>query len=243
MQTKQNGSLNLGQKISYKCEICHDCGWLHPLVEGKPDYGKVISCRCQKEIQQAKRQKNFLKYCELPESTEDRTFANFKCDRDGKLRDAMTAARQVVQGELKFLTLISDVDRGKTHLAIAICRQWLADGGSAKYAFVPLLLDELRAGFQIKGDESYENKFNFYRNVGLLVLDDLGAESKTEWAIEKLETIIDYRYINEFPTVITTNCEISEFTPRIRSRIQRAKNSKIVIINSPEYRLWRKKSA
>lgn len=158
-----------------------------------------------------------------------------------ELKEAYDAAQDVIDGKLVFLTLASGVDRGKSHLAIAICRAWLASGRTAKYAFVPLLLDELRAGFNLDGDNSYNSRLNFYMKVSLLVLDDLGAGKQTDWAIEKLESIVDYRYIHGLVTVITTNCQPKELSPRIRSRIQRANNSRIVsIIKAPEARTWLK---
>jgi len=55
-----------------------------------------------------------------------------------------------------FLTLMGSSDNGKTHLLIAICRSWLEQGKLARYAFVPLLLDELRAGFAQGNDGTYE---------------------------------------------------------------------------------------
>ena len=135
---------------------------------------------------------------------------------------------------------MSEVDRGKTHLAIAICREWLKKGKTAKYAFVPLLLDELKAGFQSEGANSYQARFDFYCKVNLLVLDDLGAGKKTDWAIEKLETLIDYRYINNLPLVVTTNKDLDYLSPRIGSRLKRAENSRIVVIKAAEYRLRKK---
>jgi len=76
----------------------------------------------------------------------------------------------------------------------------------------------------------------FYQRVNLLVLDDLGAEVKTAWAVEKLETIINTRCENELPTVITTNCGIDEFTDRIRSRILRWNNSiRLSLDDAKEY--------
>lgn len=224
--------------VEIKCLKCKDFGRYHPLANGVPDYSKTVVCECQREILKRENQIRYMKYCELPAATEDRTFETFKCDKEGRLKEALHSAHQIVWGQLRWLTLISDVDRGKTHLAIAICRQWLADGQSAKYAFVPLLLDELRDGFNNKGENSYEFRFNFYLHVGLLVLDDLGAEAKTAWSLEKLETIIDYRYINDMATVITSNKtldELNEISPRIRSRILRANMSKVVNISAPEY--------
>jgi DNA replication protein DnaC len=74
----------------------------------------------------------------------------------------------------------------------------------------------------------------FYQRVNLLVLDDLGAEVSTAWAIEKLETVINTRCENELPTVITTNCGISDFTDRIRSRILRWPNNLIIAVEDDE---------
>lgn len=241
----KKAGVNLSNKsaksaVLIKCQICNDGGWVTPVVNGKPDYAHPKRCRCMTQSDNEKRQASYLKYCELPPATEDRTFETFRTTGVPKLKEALEAAREVVAGKIGFLTLTGEVDRGKTHLAIAICRAWLAAGKSAKYAFVPALLEELKAGFKQEGDHSYESRFTFYQKVGLLVLDDLGAEAKTAWAIEKLETIIDYRYINELATVITTNKTAEDFTPRIRSRIQRAKNSRVVVITSPEHRLWKK---
>jgi DNA replication protein DnaC len=51
------------------------------------------------------------------------------------------------------------------------------------------------------------------------VLDDLGTQSATPWAREKLYQILNYRYETRLPTVITTSASLDELDPRIRSRI------------------------
>ena len=51
--------------------------------------------------------------------------------------------------------------------------------------------------------ESFEDRFERIRTVPLLVLDDLGAQSPTAWAEEKLYQIVNYRYVNKLPTVIS----------------------------------------
>jgi DNA replication protein DnaC len=220
------------------CRFCHGMEWVHPRDgKGRPIYTQTVRCRCMREQDEAERQRRFLKYCELPRDTEDKTLENFRMDRYLALQEAYQSAWEVVNGQLTFLTYAAGVDRGKTHLLIGICRKFLEAGKTAKYAYVPALLEELREGFKQEGENSFELRFGFYKNVHLLGLDDLGAESRTAWAIEKLEDIINHRYNNGLPTVITTNCSITELTDRIRSRLQRAKNSKVVIITTPEYRL------
>jgi DNA replication protein DnaC len=219
---------------TYNCKICFDAGVVYPRKEdGQPDYSQVIDCECMKIQREKEMQVRFSKYCELPEASESMSLDNFKA-YNPKLKLWLQGARDLVDGKVNLLYLASDVDRGKTHLLIAICRAFMAKGVSAKYAFVPLLLDELRAGFQNKDDHSYDSRFNFFQKVGLLGLDDLGAEVRTAWAIEKLETIIDYRCINRLPTVITTNCGFDEFTDRIRSRIKRWPDNLIMAIQPNE---------
>lgn len=221
-------------EVNYNCKKCFDAGVVYARKEdGKPDYSKVVDCECIKAQREKEMQIRFSKYCELPEATEDRTLETFKA-YNPKLKECLQGAKDMVAGKVNLLVLASGVDRGKTHLLVAICRAFMASGRSAKYAFVPLLLDELRAGFQNKDDHSFDARFNFYQRVGLLGLDDLGTEVKTAWAIEKLETILDYRYINKLPTVITTNCGLDEFTDRIRSRIKRWPNNLIIAIQPNE---------
>jgi DNA replication protein DnaC len=222
------------------CPICDNSRWVYPVTNGKPDYSHAIRCRCARQGDFDHRQQMYLRLCELPPETENLTFENYNVLPD--LKEAYDAAQDLAAHRLNWLTLMSEVDRGKTHLAIAICREWLKQGKSAKYALVTLLLDELKNGFQGEGASSYQARFDFYCKVNLLVLDDLGMGRPTDWAVEKLETLIDYRYINKLPLVVTTNKNLDYLSVRIGSRLKRADSSRIVVIKAEEYRL-RKKAA
>lgn len=190
------------------------------------------------ELTEKKRQ-HLLGLCELPQGTEHMTLESFTATA-GRLREAKEAAMQLgVEGKLKWLVLVGGVDRGKTHLAIAVCRERLKRGTPARYAYVPLLLDELRRGFSGDGNDSYEKRFEFFCDVPLLVLDDLGVEKSSEWVQEKLDTIVDYRYIRGLPLVVTTNKPMNELPFRIASRLQRYNPGRIVVIDAPEHRLRR----
>lgn len=216
-------------KPEFNCIVCKDAGW----VLDKD--GQTIRCMCVRDEDQKRRYKRYIAKCGLPSDTEHMTFENFK--RSPALKEAFNAALQLAgEKDLKWLTLMSDVDRGKTHLAIAICRRWLARGKPARYAYVPLLLDELRLGFESR-DESYNERYQFFMKVPLLVLDDLGVESSTPWVQEKLDTIIDYRAVHGLSLVVTTNKPMDELPVRIASRLQRHPHGKVVVISGPEYRL------
>jgi DNA replication protein DnaC len=225
---------------SVKCQICLDTGWLYPIgEEGKPDYSNAVRCQCMKEQDEKTRRERYIRLCALPGGTEDMTFKNFKEYPD--IKKAITAAHDIAKRKVKWLALLGGVDLGKTHLAIAICREWLAGGLPARYAYVPILLDELRRGFSNTGELSYESQFKFFCTVELLVLDDLGTESATPWVQEKLDTIVDYRLVHKLPLVITSNLAINELPIRIASRLQRFGEGRVVVLDGQEYRLRGKK--
>jgi len=178
----------------------------------------------------------YLRMCELPVASEDMTLANFIVYEE--LKEAFECAEAIANGSgPDWLVLSGGIDCGKTHLAVALCRHWISRGKPAKYAYVPLLLHELREGYDHEGDESFTYRFNVYCSVPMLVLDDLGAEHTTPWAQEKLDTIIDYRLMHALPLVITTNLMIEELPPRISSRVQRHRHAHLIGIDAPEFRL------
>ena len=224
---------------SVKCPACLDTGWLYPIgEEGKLNYSKAVRCQCMKVQDEQIRRERYIRLCALPGGTEDMTFKKFREYPD--INVALTAANDIATGKLKWLALLGGVDLGKTHLAIAICREWLSRGLPARYAYVPLLLDELRRGFGNTGELSYDSQFKFFCTVELLVLDDLGTESATPWVQEKLDTIVDYRMVHYLPLVVTSNLAIDELPIRIASRLQRFEEGRVVVLDGQEYRLRRR---
>jgi len=124
---------------------------------------------------------------------------------------------------------------GKTHLAAAIANFAVGMGVPTLFLTVPDLLDMLRFSYDSE-DITFEERFNEIRNASLLVLDDFGTQNATAWAQEKLFQIINYRYINKLPLVVTTNLSLDEIDARIRSRVTDPQLVSIVRINAPDYR-------
>jgi DNA replication protein DnaC len=99
----------------------------------------------------------------------------------------------------------------------------------------PDLLDWLRASFE-GTDDRFSQRFEEIRQVPLLILDDFGTQNATPWAQEKLFQLLDYRYVNANPTVITTNLRLEEIEGRIRSRLSDTERVNRVHILAPDYR-------
>ena len=64
------------------------------------------------------------------------------------------------------------------------------------------LFERLKYNAAEKSDGGYMRRI---KRAKVLVIDDLGAARVTEWASERLFEIIDYRYVEELPTIYTTN--------------------------------------
>lgn len=56
---------------------------------------------------------------------------------------------------------------------------------------------------------------NQYEQVPLLIIDDIGSEQPTEWAVSKIFAIINARYEGYMPTIITTNYSGEELVRRM----------------------------
>jgi len=231
---------NMESLLNTDCSLCNGAGFVHPIVDGKSDYANVVPCECTRDLWETKRKAFILAKCNFPPFAEDMSFDNF--DIYPEVKTAYADARKMADnpGHLSWLAFMGVNGNGKTHLAVAICKAWLNADIPAKYKLVSLLLEELREGINHNGEESYERKFEYYCNVPLLLLDDYGIESSTKWVQEKLDTLIDYRLMNNLSLIITSNLTLDEMPPRIRSRIMRHPNGKIVAIMADDYAMRRK---
>ena len=89
---------------------------------------------------------------------------------------------------------------GKTHLAVAACRQAHYDGLEVRLFGVVKLLDLLRPA-------GPEGALDDLIDVDRLIIDDLGMEKPSDWTGERLSGLIDARWSEERPTIITTNLQ------------------------------------
>jgi DNA replication protein DnaC len=126
---------------------------------------------------------------------------------------------------------------GKTHLAAAIANYRINLGHPVLFINTPDLLDHLRAAYSPHADTGYDERFDQVRNAPLLILDDLGTQSNTDWAQEKLYQIFNYRYNARIPTIVTTNEELEAIDIRVRSRMVDPSLTQIIHIAAPDFRL------
>lgn len=122
----------------------------------------------------------------------------------------------------KFLLFTGNVGCGKTHLAIALIREWAnIHPVSIKFRDTYEIMEKIKATFN--GEETAYDLIKNYSNIGILLIDDLGVMKVTEYQMDVLYQIINKRMENGHITIITTNLtgtELSEkYDRRIASRI------------------------
>ncbi|MCA1666821.1 MAG: ATP-binding protein [Thermomicrobia bacterium] len=187
------------------CPICHGAGFLRLDVEvGHPQFGRTVPCECQERERAATRYSDQRSLSNLDHFV-DCTFASFDKDVPGT-REAFIQAKQYSETyEPIWIVLFGTYGTGKTHLAAAIANEAVRQQMTVHFGVVPDLLDQLRAAYDPKTGVSFDDRFTAIREVGVLVLDDLGTENTTPWAREKLFQIINYRAMQKLPLVVTSN--------------------------------------
>jgi DNA replication protein DnaC len=195
------------------------------LPSGKPDYSRVVPCRCVEKQARESRQSTLLRYSNLG-SLSRLTFSSLS--PNGKIKDqtvqskfqkAYEAARAFAEEPKGWLVFVGPSGSGKTHLAAAIANYRLEKGQPVLYISAPDLLDHLRSSFSPSSELGYDTLFEQVRSAPLLILDDLGTQSGTSWAKEKLDQLLNYRYGSRLPTVVLSIVPLEELDDRIKTRL------------------------
>ncbi len=225
------------------CPHCHGMGFLRQdLPVGHPDFGKIEICVCR-QGQVAQQIHTRLFAMSNLDQLSHLTFENFQTRGHVGLRPAQAdslelahnQARQFAQSLNGWLLIQGGYGCGKTHLAAAIANFAVGMGVPTLFITVPDLLDSLRFAYS-DPEATFEERFEEIRTAPLLVMDDFGTHNATEWAQEKLFQIINYRYINRLPLVVTTNLMLEEIEGRIRSRLEDPQLVTRVHMRVPDYR-------
>ncbi len=242
--SRENSPISSNTEAKETCPICGGMGLVTRNVPvGHPDFGKAFVCVCQRDIVAARRASQLVTLSNL-DSVADKTFDNFSLEPPGgltpeelgTLKEVYQQVRRYAEQPSGWLFFQGSFGSGKTHLAAAVANYRLAQGDHVMFVTAPDLLDHLRSAYAPSSEIEYDELFERVREVPLLILDDLGAESSTPWAQEKLYQLINHRYQNKLPTVLTTNRDPTEIEPRIRSRILDWELTQKVNLYLPDYR-------
>lgn len=231
------------QSSDATCSLCGGVGFVvRDVPVAHPDFERLVPCQCRRDTLREHYRTELCRISNIGQLTRMR-FDNFIPEgigldtvRQANLRLAFERTLAFAKDPEGWLVILGKYGCGKTHLAAAIANARLEQGAPALFVIVPDLLDHLRATFAPNSTVRYDEQVDKVRTAPLLILDDLGTESSTPWAQEKLLQILNYRYNSRLPTVITSNRDLESIDGRLRSRMVDPDLSIIMTIIAPDFR-------
>ncbi|MDY0394755.1 ATP-binding protein [Virgibacillus halophilus] len=111
----------------------------------------------------------------------------------------------------------------------------MEQGKECLFLSLPKLLTKIKETYNNKG-VTEDELLEVIKRVDLLVLDDLGAEHNTDWAISKVFEILDDR--SGKATIYTTNLNSEQLRERFNERnfSRLLENTKVIVMNGEDYR-------
>lgn len=116
-------------------------------------------------------------------------------------------------GQGKGAYLFGNVGTGKTHLASAVARKAINQGQRVRMVDMPSIVARVKATFGT--GETEDDVLLPLARYDLLIIDDLGKEAPTDWTLTQVFRIINSRYENLKPVIITSQYDFKSLGARL----------------------------
>ncbi len=188
------------------CPQCGDTGWRPADREG---VSGVTPCECAKRL----RMDRLLEAARIPERHRMCDFESFHVNlpfSTKHIRDAKLIAEKFVDeyptSPPMGLLFVGKPGVGKTHLAVSIIKSLIRDKAvPCLFRAFPELLKEIQMSFNRVSNTSEMALLSPVLDAEVLVLDELGAQKPTAWALDTVGNVIGSRYNANKTTILTTN--------------------------------------
>lgn len=223
-------NINCREVIHNKLKKCEFCGKeLAPIgldylyANISPDAIKYERCDCNKaqeywkrrdeqeyEIQKRKHFRDVINKLYKQNYNERKfqnlNFENFNINSGNEIAVKVAndyTSKCITKEQTKGLIITGESGLGKTHLAASIANKLIENDKIVLMGRLTTLLDMIKETFR-DNTKSENELIELYSNVDMIIIDDLGTEKISSWALEKVYTIIQNRNENRLPIIITT---------------------------------------
>lgn len=241
-------SQNLENKPTYKCPICQDTGW----IETENGYKR---CKCYKKEHITRLWKSFG----INPATV-KTLNDYKPYDDSTKKAKKRAINYICNFEnirntaKNSFGLFGQSGAGKSHIAIAIGAALLDRQNPVQVVYMPYIEAMRQLKANVNDDEYYLKLLTRYQRAKVLIIDDLFKDKVTngqlikdrygnkaklsDTDIKHIMPIINYRYFNKLPTIISTECTLgilTELGDALAGRILEPCDGNITVFKGAKY--------
>lgn len=213
----------------YKCCKCSDTGWI--LIPQENRQPLAMSCECRK----IEKLKNEWKYSGINVEQSKLTFSNFKVWNEASSRIKDTAVTyysdfdEIRDKRRNSILLCGQVGSGKSHCSIAVALNFLKQ--RIKVVYMPYRDVVTKIKQNMIDQEYYQKIISKYQACEVLLIDDLFKGKINESDINIIFEIINYRYLNFLPIIVSSEFSIDRllaFDEGVGSRIYEMSKDYIV---------------
>lgn len=207
----------------YRDRDCQKCKGMGVIID--PNSTEAVLCECHKKKQVA----GLISLANIPEKYKECTVSNYKVPNVQQGKSQEELARELcLQWYKAFVTneidgknslfLYGSPGTGKTHLAVACLTGFIKHKAEQ-----PLFISATRFLNQLKDEidetDLEESIYDIAARSPLLCIDDLGSELDSSWTRQRVYDLIDHRYSENLPMIITSNINISDLGKRYDDRV------------------------
>lgn len=208
------------KKSLYKCDKCQDTGWI--LIKQEHTQPLAVTCECRK----IEKLKNEWKSSGINTEMTTHKFSNFEVWNEATERAKDTAVayyndfHTVRNKRRNSILFCGQVGSGKTHLSVALAINFLQK--KIKVVYMPYRDMITKIKQNMLDSEYYSKIISKYQICEVLLIDDLFKGKITESDINIVFEIINYRYLNFLPIIVSSEFNINRllsFDEGVGSRI------------------------
>ena len=255
-EIRARGNLTISIDEDYDCLKCRDTGWVDDIKTNS-----AYPCDCAER----RKYQKILESSGLSNAFRSKTFTNYIPERfktKESVKQARANKKKAMEYTMKFedirqtkqnsCLITGQVGSGKTHLALSILNNLMANNIGVKYMEYVSSIKELKQLAMYK--EDYDMAINKYKNATVLLIDDLfkkatyrersGYETVNDTDARIVYEILNYRSLNDKPFIITSEHSpesLCSFDEALGSRMLEQCRGNVIIFNSLDkanFRLW-----
>ena len=223
------------KELDFKLKTCPKCE--EPINKQVKIFNRKlavpVNCRCKrdeiryKEIEEKNKEKQIrleqiINNSLMDEKFRNSTFGTWDFNKGNKkmynIGKKYVEKFTEVKASSLGLLIYGDAGNGKTFTTACITNYLINKMVPVICVSINSLLDRIKETYTKWGKEVEEDIIRGLCNADLLIIDDLGTEQDTEWAKTKIYNILDSRYRNGLPLIITTNIELNELKEKYHAR-------------------------